>query len=277
MLGSSSRRLLVGLAAVAVLVAACGTAGSSPSASGGASGAKYKIGFSNTGGTGNGFREEQNCTAKAEALSSGEVSDLTVITHDVKPAQQLQDLRDLIAKGVDAIVFNPSDPDGPQPGAGRGQGRRHQDRGGRRLRDRSRHLQPVQQPDQVRRARRQVAVRAAGRQGHGLLHARHRRPPGRLRPRHRLQERAQGLSRHQRRPDRRWRRHRIGIRRPPPSWPTSSSPAAPTTTSMASGRRASTPRSSTRSRHRARSSCPSSAPTAARSPSSSSTRPTIPT
>ncbi len=109
MLGTSSRRLLVGLAAVAVLVAACGTAGSSPSASGGASGTKYKIGFSNTGGTGNGFREEQNCTAKAEALSSGEVSDLTVITHDVKPAQQLQDLRDLIAKGVDAIVFNPSD------------------------------------------------------------------------------------------------------------------------------------------------------------------------
>jgi ribose transport system substrate-binding protein len=107
MLGSSSRRLLVGLAAVAVLVAACGTTGASPS--GGASGTKYKIGFSNTGGTGNGFREEQNCTAKAEALSSGQVSDLTVITHDVKPAQQLQDLRDLIAKGVDAIVFNPSD------------------------------------------------------------------------------------------------------------------------------------------------------------------------
>ena len=34
----------------------------------------YKIGYSNTGGTGNGFREEQNCTAKAEALASGEVS-----------------------------------------------------------------------------------------------------------------------------------------------------------------------------------------------------------
>ena len=34
----------------------------------------------------------------------------------------------------------------PQPGARRGEGRRHQDRVGRRVRDRSGHLQPVQQP-----------------------------------------------------------------------------------------------------------------------------------
>jgi len=70
---------------------------------------QYTIGFSNTGGTGNGFREEQNCTAKAQALASGEVSKITVVTHDTNPAGQLQDLRDLVAKNVNAIVFNPSD------------------------------------------------------------------------------------------------------------------------------------------------------------------------
>ena len=97
-------------------------------------------------------------------------------------AGQLQDIRDLIAKGVDAIVFNPNDPGSPQPGARRGEGRRHQDRLGRRLRHRPGHLQPLQQPGRVRRARRQVAVRAARRQGHRLLHARPRRPSGRQRP-----------------------------------------------------------------------------------------------
>ena len=68
------------------------------------------------------------------------------------PPASCQDIRDLIAKGVNAIVFNPNDPDGPQPGARRGQGRRHQDRLGRRLRHRPGHLQPVQQPGRVRRS-----------------------------------------------------------------------------------------------------------------------------
>src|SRR3990172_6324892 len=122
-------RLLVGLAGVAVIAAAC-TGGASPSPSAAASAAApsaaapsaapsaaktYTIGFSNTGGTGNGFREEQNCTAKAEALSSGQVSQITVTTHDTDAAGQLQDLRDLIAKGVQALVFNPSSPDALNP------------------------------------------------------------------------------------------------------------------------------------------------------------------
>ena len=71
----------------------------------------YTIGYSNAGGVGNGFREEQVCTAKAEALASGQVSELTTIHRDTDAAGQLQDIRDLIAKGVDAIVFNPIDPD----------------------------------------------------------------------------------------------------------------------------------------------------------------------
>ena len=70
----------------------------------------YTIGYSNGGGVGNGFREEQLCTARAEALSSGQVSKITVTSRNTDAAGQLQDIRDLIAKGVNAIVFNPNDP-----------------------------------------------------------------------------------------------------------------------------------------------------------------------
>ena len=118
---------LVILALVAVFAAACtsggastapSTAASQPAASEPAasepttspSAASWKIGYSNGGGVGNGFREEQVCTAKAEALASGAVSELTVIHQNRTAAEQLQDLRDLIAKGVNAIVFNPNDP-----------------------------------------------------------------------------------------------------------------------------------------------------------------------
>ena len=131
--GSRWSRVLIALAAMAVVLAACTSSGAStapssaaPSAAApseaapseaapSASAASYTIGYSNTGGTGNGFREEQNCTAKAEALASGLVSQLTVTTRDTDAAGQLQDLRDLIAKGVQAIVFNPSSPDALNP------------------------------------------------------------------------------------------------------------------------------------------------------------------
>jgi ribose transport system substrate-binding protein len=76
----------------------------------GGSGDQFKIGYSNGASVGNGFREEQVCTAKAEALASGGVSELTVIHRATDAAGQLSDIRDLIAKGVDAIVFNPNDP-----------------------------------------------------------------------------------------------------------------------------------------------------------------------
>jgi len=71
----------------------------------------YHIGYSNAGGVGNGFREEQVCTAKAEALASGEVSEMTLFHENITGAAgQLTHLRDLIAADVDAIVFNPNDP-----------------------------------------------------------------------------------------------------------------------------------------------------------------------
>jgi ribose transport system substrate-binding protein len=98
-------RLARGVAAfgaLALVVAACG--------GNGGSGDKFSIGYSNGGGVGNGFREEQVCTAKAEALSSGKVETLTTIHRDTDAAGQLADIRDLISKSVDAIVFNPNDP-----------------------------------------------------------------------------------------------------------------------------------------------------------------------
>jgi ribose transport system substrate-binding protein len=64
---------------------------------------------------GNGFREEQMCTARAQALASGQVSQITVTSRNTDAAGQLQDIRDLIAKGVNAIVFNPNDPKALNP------------------------------------------------------------------------------------------------------------------------------------------------------------------
>ncbi len=105
MIKSSTRaRLLVGLAAIAVVASAC-SSGATPSAAK----TSFKIGYSNAGGVGNGFREEQVCTAKAQALASGKVSELTTIHRNTDAVGQLADLRDLISKGVDAIVFNPND------------------------------------------------------------------------------------------------------------------------------------------------------------------------
>ncbi len=98
-------RLVVGLAGLAIVVGACSSGGSAAP-----SGKSFTIGYSNGGGVGNGFREEQVCTAKAQALASGQVSTLTTIHRNTDAAGQLSDIRDLIAKGVDAIVFNPNDP-----------------------------------------------------------------------------------------------------------------------------------------------------------------------
>jgi ribose transport system substrate-binding protein len=80
-----------------------------------AAGEGFVIGYSNGGGVGNGFREEQVCTAKAEALASGQVTELNTIHRDTDAAGQLSDIRDLIAAGVDAIVFNPNDPEALNP------------------------------------------------------------------------------------------------------------------------------------------------------------------
>jgi ribose transport system substrate-binding protein len=130
-------RGLVAIGAISLLVAACGggTATTAPStapvsqapasqapaseapgseAPSQAAGS-WKIGYSNAGGVGNGFREEQVCTARAEALASGQVASLNVIHQNGTAEEQLQQLRTLIAADVDAIVFNPNDPDALVP------------------------------------------------------------------------------------------------------------------------------------------------------------------
>jgi ribose transport system substrate-binding protein len=120
-------RFFVVMAALALLVAACGaddgdetttTAAAAEETTTTAAEAEamaYRIGYSNGGGVGNGFREEQVCTAKAEALASGQVTELVTIHRNTDAAGQLADIRDLIAADVDAIVFNPNDPEALNP------------------------------------------------------------------------------------------------------------------------------------------------------------------
>ena len=71
----------------------------------------YEIGISNTV-QGNGWREEMVCAMKAEALNSGKVASLNIAHRNTDAAGQLEDLRNLIQAGVDAIVLNPSNPEG---------------------------------------------------------------------------------------------------------------------------------------------------------------------
>jgi ribose transport system substrate-binding protein len=95
-------RLSVGLAGLAIVVGACGGSGG---------GDKYTIGVSNTL-QGNGWREEMICSMKAEALVSGKVDKMTIVNRTTDTAGQIEDVRTLIAAGVDAIVLNPSSFDG---------------------------------------------------------------------------------------------------------------------------------------------------------------------
>jgi ribose transport system substrate-binding protein len=101
-------RALVALAAVAVFAAACSSGGTATQASG-SGGTQYKIGYSNGQSVGNGFREEQVCTAKAQAKASGQVSELVIKHRNTDAAGQASDIRNLIAAGVKAIIFNPND------------------------------------------------------------------------------------------------------------------------------------------------------------------------
>jgi ribose transport system substrate-binding protein len=109
-------RGLIAIVAVAALAAACSSSGTpAPTA---APTGPFTIGYSNGGGVGNGFREEQVCTAKAEATALGPskiVSPITVIHRNTDAAGQLSDLRTLISQNVNALVFNPNDPDALNP------------------------------------------------------------------------------------------------------------------------------------------------------------------
>ena len=81
-----------------------------PAASGSAAGGggDLVIGVSNTL-AGNGWREEMICAVKAQALASGDVSEVIAISRNGGPTEQIQDLQNLISQGVNAIILNPSD------------------------------------------------------------------------------------------------------------------------------------------------------------------------
>jgi ribose transport system substrate-binding protein len=79
-----------------------------------AQGEGYVLGVSNTV-QGNGWREEMICSIKAQALASGEVASLNIAHRNTDAAGQLEDIRNLISAGVDAIIVNPTDPAGIQP------------------------------------------------------------------------------------------------------------------------------------------------------------------
>lgn len=70
----------------------------------------YTIGISNTV-QGNGWREEMVCAMKAQALVSGDVASLNIAHRNTDAAGQLEDIRNLIEAGVDAIVLNPANAD----------------------------------------------------------------------------------------------------------------------------------------------------------------------
>ena len=120
--------------------------------------------------SGNGWREEMICSAKAQAVKAGNVSKVTVIHRDTDAAGELcRHPRRSIPKSVNAIIINPADPaalnaaikdaaaagivvvaiDASVTAPGR--------------------LQPLQRPAAVRLPRRVMAVQAARRQGCGRL------------------------------------------------------------------------------------------------------------
>jgi ribose transport system substrate-binding protein len=109
--GSGLVRAIVLMAAFTVAVAAC-SASATPAPSGPA---KYTVGISNPGAVGNGWREAMICSAKAQAVASGNITSVTVQSRVTDANGQLADIRDLIAKKVNILLINPSSPDALNP------------------------------------------------------------------------------------------------------------------------------------------------------------------
>jgi ribose transport system substrate-binding protein len=101
--------LLVGV--LAVVAAGCGgddNESSGGSANNGGGKKTYKIGVSNTL-VGNGWREEMICSVKAQALASGQVSEVLVHNVNGDASAQITGIRNLISSGANAIIINPAD------------------------------------------------------------------------------------------------------------------------------------------------------------------------
>jgi ribose transport system substrate-binding protein len=107
--------LLVGV--LAVVAAGCGDDDDSGGSSAGGNGGgkkSYKIGVSNTL-VGNGWREEMICSVKAQALASGEVSEVLVHNVNGDASAQIAGMRNLISSGANAIIINPADREALNP------------------------------------------------------------------------------------------------------------------------------------------------------------------
>ena len=104
----SARRVLSGFgvaAMAAVLAVPVAAQDASPAASG-ATGS-YRIGVSNPGSVGNGWREEMLCSAQAQGVASGLVSEVKIINRDTDPAGQLERAEQVgrsHAKGEDPLL-----------------------------------------------------------------------------------------------------------------------------------------------------------------------------
>jgi hypothetical protein len=143
----------------------------------------YSIGVSNTV-QGNGWREQMICAMKAEALASGKVDRLNIAHRNTDAAGQLEDIRNLIEAGVDAIVVNPSNPDGAQLGDQGSDGCGHRRRRGRPGGDRAAYILSNNQEEYAYLGAKWLFEQMGG-EGRGRLHARRRRRLGRQRPRQR--------------------------------------------------------------------------------------------
>ena len=270
--GSIRSRLLIGMASLAVLVAACSSSGASTAPSAAApsaaapSAAAAASAAAPSGGAAQAVhdrllehrRHGQRLPRGADLHRQGRSALVGPgrRRHHHPPqhgcGRQLQDIRDLIAKGVDAIVFNPNDPAALNPALAEAKAAGIKTVVGRRLRHRPGHLQPVQQPGSSTPSSapsgcsRSSAARAPSTT---CAASPATRPTPTATSASRTRSRATRTSRSSRAPT---ASPPAGIRRPPPSWPTSSSPAASTTASRASGPPASTRRSLTPSRPPAR-------------------------
>ena len=98
------------LSAGALAATGCGGDDSSSGGTASSDGGKkmYKIGVSNTL-VGNGWREEMICSVKAQALASGQVSEVLVHNVNGDASAQIQGIRNLISSGANAIIVNPAD------------------------------------------------------------------------------------------------------------------------------------------------------------------------
>ena len=105
---SMGLRLAALLGVLALIAAACGDGGEGGEGEGGGD---YVIGVSNTL-VGNGWREQMICSIKAEALASGDVSEVVVVNENADMTGQIGQIESLISQGVDAIIINPTDREG---------------------------------------------------------------------------------------------------------------------------------------------------------------------